>query len=300
MRVLLAVDGSAGSNDAARLVRALPWPARTVIHLVSVVDPGAWIPPGPGVPGNAGLSNEREVAAFYHAQQLAVSAELDSAGLEVSATVVSGRPADAICDEASRVEADVVVVGSRGHGKIAALLLGSVSATIVDRAPCPVLVARRTSLRRAVLAVDGSASAGLAAQAVATWPAFGDVPISVVTVAEAARPWTSGISPAFVAHARKAHLEDLRSASSEARDIAEEAAAGLREAGRSASVDVRGGQVPEQIIVAAEEAEADMLAIGCRGRSTLGTILLGSVARDVLLATTASVLIVRDRTGRVT
>jgi nucleotide-binding universal stress UspA family protein len=48
---LLAADGSSGSNDAARLVRSMIWPADTVVELLSAVDARAWIPPGPGVPG---------------------------------------------------------------------------------------------------------------------------------------------------------------------------------------------------------------------------------------------------------
>jgi nucleotide-binding universal stress UspA family protein len=297
MRVLLGVDGSLGSNHAARLVGTLDWPPETEVHLVSVVDPGAWIPPGPGVPGGAGLTDERDVAAYYESQQLSISSALIGLDLGAVATVVSGRPATVIVDEARRIDADVVVVGSRGHGRIAALLLGSVSAALVDTAPCPVLVVRRDSMRRAVLALDGSSSARSAAQVVAMWPAFATVPITVVSIAETARPWTSGISPAFVAKAREAYRQDVRDALSEAREIADEAVAGLKDAGRNASADVRHGQAAAEIIAVADEADADLVVLGCRGRSSLGSVLLGSVARDVVLASSASVLTVRGPTG---
>jgi hypothetical protein len=100
MRVLLGVDGSEGSSGAARLVQALVWPQGTVIHLTSVVDPGTWIPPGPGVPGGAGLTDEREVAAYYESQQVLITSELVGAGMRIAATVRTGRPADVLVDEA--------------------------------------------------------------------------------------------------------------------------------------------------------------------------------------------------------
>ena len=297
MHLLLAVDGSAGAQRAARLVQALAWPSETSVTLLGVVDPGAWIPPGPGVPRREGLTRESEVAAYLEGHQLAISAELDLAGVAVESRVVEGRPADSIVAEAKRIGADVVVVGSRGHGRIASLLLGSVSDAVIDRAPCSVLVARADGADRVVLAIDGSRSARAAAQMAATWPALAEVPITVVTVAEAVRPWTSAISPAFLARARRTYQHMVRNASSEAMQIAEEAVAGLERAGRTVSADVRRGEVPAEIIGAAKEHGADLILMGCRGRTSIRTILLGGVARDVVLASEASVMVVRARRG---
>jgi nucleotide-binding universal stress UspA family protein len=293
MRVLLAVDGSAGSQQAARLVQALAWPPDTAVTLLSVVDPGAWIPPGPNVPVEGGLVGDHEVAAYYEGHQLDASTVLDHARLTMDSKVVEGRPADAIVDEAKRIDADLVVLGSRGHGRIAALLLGSVSAAVVDRAPCSVLVARGDTVSRMILAMDGSRSARAAAQVAATWPAVAAVPITVVTVAEAVRPWMVGVSPAFVTKARRKHAHLVRNAMSEAQQIAEEAVAGLREAGRNARADVRKGDVAGEVVAAARDHAADLVALGCRGRTGLARIVLGSVARDVVLASEASVMIVR-------
>ena len=63
--------------------------------------------------------------------------------LVVDASLVNGHPAPALV-EASK-EADLLVVGSRGHGEFVGMLIGSVSTYCVTNAHCPVLVHRGTS-----------------------------------------------------------------------------------------------------------------------------------------------------------
>ena len=77
-----------------------------------------------------------------------------------------GRAASTIVDQAREMDADLVVVGHRGMGEWESRLLGSVSAEVVDHAPCPVLVVRNDQLGPIVLAVDGSPHAQ-AAEAIA-------------------------------------------------------------------------------------------------------------------------------------
>jgi nucleotide-binding universal stress UspA family protein len=298
VNVLVAVDGSSGSRDAARLVRSMAWPPATAVHLFSVVDPRAWIPPGPDVPDLSGLVDPGDVIAYYEAQQLAIRDEFAGTALEVLTTVVRGRPAEAIVVEALRLEAGLIAVGSRGHGKIATLVLGSVSAEVVDQAPGPVLVARHPERTRVLLAVDGSPSAGAAARIAASWPAFDGVPIEVVAVAEATRPWTVGIAPAFMVQARDAYERELHSATAEAREVVTEAVAGLRRVGRDARATVLRGPVASEIITAVGERNVDMVVIGARGR-TASMIFVGSVARDVLLASAASVMVVRESAAHI-
>jgi len=61
-------------------------------------------------------------------------------GIPVSGTVVENSPAIAMLDAAR--DANLVIVGSRGRGGFASLLLGSVSSQVVHHAHCPVLVVR--------------------------------------------------------------------------------------------------------------------------------------------------------------
>jgi nucleotide-binding universal stress UspA family protein len=58
----------------------------------------------------------------------------------VETQLVEGPPAPAILRVAADECCDMIIMGSRGHGQIAGLLLGSVSSTVAQRAQCPVLI----------------------------------------------------------------------------------------------------------------------------------------------------------------
>ena len=61
--------------------------------------------------------------------------------VEIKRRVVEGRPAAVLIDESKG--ADLLVVGSRGHGGFTGLLLGSVSQQCAQHAACPVVIVRR-------------------------------------------------------------------------------------------------------------------------------------------------------------
>jgi nucleotide-binding universal stress UspA family protein len=84
----------------------------------------------------AGLSAEILDKAIAEAR----NATHESAPVEIRPRVVEGNPAQALLDTAK--DADLLVVGSRGHGGFTEALLGSVSQHVVHHAPCPVVVVR--------------------------------------------------------------------------------------------------------------------------------------------------------------
>lgn len=65
---------------------------------------------------------------------------LQDDGLDVTAMLVPGEPAEKILDEIRRLEPERVVLGSHGHGALHHLLAGSVCEYILKHAPCPVVV----------------------------------------------------------------------------------------------------------------------------------------------------------------
>ncbi len=210
--------------------------------------------------------------------------------------MLRGRAASAIVDDARDFGADLLVVGSRGHGTIASLLLGSVSSEVVDHASCPVLVARTTELARVVFATDGSPSAQAAELILSAWPIFAGLPIRVVSVADIVRPWTIGHRPDDVRTGARRVCGGLREAKVEHERIATDTATRLRDVGRAADAEARAGDAAAEIIAVVEQQRADLAVLGSRGHTGVTRLLLGSVARNVLSGSTASVLIVRDGT----
>jgi nucleotide-binding universal stress UspA family protein len=94
----------------------------------------------PVAPGPFGLSMEhqlRDAAQHTVGSALARTRE-HHPGLEVHTTILPGPAAAALVDASER--ADLIVVGQRGHGAFAGLLLGSVSLHCTTHAACPVVV----------------------------------------------------------------------------------------------------------------------------------------------------------------
>ena len=74
----------------------------------------------------------------------AAAQKLQEAGLDVVIEVLEGPPADAILRVADVRECDLLVMGCRGHGALASLLLGSVSHRVLAHAQAPVMIVGAT------------------------------------------------------------------------------------------------------------------------------------------------------------
>jgi nucleotide-binding universal stress UspA family protein len=297
MRTLLAYDASPGAMEAASLVASLPWPRGSVIRAVAVFEPtAALVPAAPFAPAGLVASPriETQILEYLEVELARVLALLRKSGLDADGEVLRGRPATVLVDEARRFAADLVVAGSRGHGPIASLVLGSVSAELVDHAPCPVLVARRPEARRVLFASDGSLSASDAEEVLARWPVFDGTNLRVVSVAEVIRPWHTGLAPTIYRQVVDAYRKDLAAAKSDHEAVAAGTADRLREAGRTVDAKLRVGDAAAEIVDEAASWNADLVVLGSRGLTGLSRLLLGSVARNVLQGTESSVLIVRD------
>jgi nucleotide-binding universal stress UspA family protein len=145
-RFLLGVDGSPHARHAAAFLGALTVPRGGEVRLVSVVEP-VRLPSTAFLPARvravvtseaADLEKERLAAARRHLEGARL--RLARAGWRVRTEVRTGRPLEELLD-ASR-NADVLVVGARGVGRVERLLLGSVAEGMVSRAQVPVLVVR--------------------------------------------------------------------------------------------------------------------------------------------------------------
>ena len=296
MRILVAYDGSSGAEQVLTLVKVIRWPRESAFRIVTVVEPNSMFVGPPMTPGALlpAPEVEAQISAYQEDQVSQAARTLRSAGRTVEGVVLRGRPATVLVDEATQFNADVVIGGSRGHGPISSLLLGSVSAEVVDHAPCPVLVARNAAISRVVFASDGSAPSAAAEAILSRWPVFETLPIHVVSVADVVEPWHTGIAPTMYRQVIEAHAKDLAQAKAEHTRIADETATRLRAAGRVAEGAMRTGDAAAEIIAATQDSAADLVVIGSRGRTGVARMVLGSVARNVLHGSIASVLVVHD------
>jgi carbamate kinase len=133
-KIVVALDGSAHSLQAVEYAKRLSPDKTARIDVVHVRE----LLVGRGVGGEPVKLDEQQVVE----QVEAVEHDLIEAGYDVHLQIVStvrGGPAHIIADIAKTVGADVIVVGTRGHGPVAGLLLGSVTQRLLHLAPCPVL-----------------------------------------------------------------------------------------------------------------------------------------------------------------
>ena len=84
--------------------------------------------------------NEVREAAEHVLEDTLRESLSDTDSVEIERRVVEGRPAGVLVNESG--DADMLVVGSRGHGGFAELLLGSVSQQVSHHAACPVVIVR--------------------------------------------------------------------------------------------------------------------------------------------------------------
>jgi nucleotide-binding universal stress UspA family protein len=158
-RFVVGVDGS---DDARRALRWAIDEAEAADADLDVVH--AWDLPVSIVPLPINPAYARHVDVLKRAASAIVDTDLAAVvagrpdAVHIEKIVVRGSPAGALIETAKG--ADLLVVGSRGHGGFIGLLLGSVSSQCVHHAPCPVAVIRGdvepSFSDRAVVGTDGS------------------------------------------------------------------------------------------------------------------------------------------------
>jgi nucleotide-binding universal stress UspA family protein len=143
VRILLTIDNSQYSEAATREVSKRPWPARSIVRVLSVAEPLP-VPASELWYDNQGnlRDAEREIRKDVMALTEAVAAKLRHKNLKVESVVRDGHPRTTIVDEARKWSADLIVMGSHGRTGLLRLLLGSVAEYVVSHAPCSVEVVR--------------------------------------------------------------------------------------------------------------------------------------------------------------
>jgi nucleotide-binding universal stress UspA family protein len=289
MKILLAIDSSEFSEAVINEVAARPWPAESVVVVLTVVDLFAltysvgYLEPF--------VKNENDAAS---ALVQSVAERLGSHGIETATQVVEGYPATSIVEQAKSWDVDFVFVGSHGHGGIARFFLGSIAKEVVRNAHCSVEIIRpvrneKTNTgKRVLLATDGSTYSEAAARSVAErpWPRGSE--FKIVSVVEQMIP---AMDPWYASGEVTSRMLD------ENKKQCEEAVRSIHRlitgAGLSATTSVLAGTPKWRIMDDAKDWNADLIVLGSHGRRGLSRVLLGSVSEAVAMNASCSVEVIR-------
>jgi nucleotide-binding universal stress UspA family protein len=139
MKLLAAVDLSRASGYVIEAIHRVATAIDADVFLVHVVVP---------LPSIAGpefhpVMEQQDLSERYLDEQDQLSGlvkQLTEAGVNAKALIAQGDPVKAILSEAKRLDAELIVVGSHGHGLLFDALVGSVSAGLLRKSPLPVLI----------------------------------------------------------------------------------------------------------------------------------------------------------------
>jgi nucleotide-binding universal stress UspA family protein len=286
--VVVGVDGSQSSN------RALQWAAQQTRRRdgaqLDVVH--AWtVPP---IDRNDVWRRAYLEGCAREVLDAEVRSLTDQEGFAVRPVLVNAPAAEALIEAASA--ADLLVVGARGRGGFAGLLLGSVSDRCIVHASCPVAVvpADWTSDPggRIVVGVDGSqSSCGALKWAVAEAQRRG-VALDVINAYSYHPMMASPFGPVVTSS-----RDDVEKASL---SLLEHMVASVLEPAGTPGVPVE--LIPSPATAARSlldaAASADLLVVGSRGHGTLNGVLLGSVSRQCAHHGHCPVVVVRPTATR--
>ena len=142
MKILLAVDGSKSSLDAADLLvktfgqlRSKPEVELVTVHL-----------PVPKLPRMGMAVGKQQLARYYEeegeATLRAAKKRLDAAGIDYKASVLIGPIAETIVKRASSAGCDLICMGSRGRSALGKALVGSVATRVLQLSSLPLLIVK--------------------------------------------------------------------------------------------------------------------------------------------------------------
>lgn len=294
MKALIAIDGSPESAAAVETAAHLTWPDDARIDVLTVVPAHVVyaIDPWPGMaPAEDDDLRDRFESDGRRLVLTAVRRLLD-AGVPARPRIRMGRAATEIEAAAEEIDADLLILGARGHGMLERAVLGSVSGEVVDRVHRPVLVARRETAARVLIGTDGSVEAIGALSLVARSGLFARAAIEVVHATDVHPTAWLGLVPGDAVFATEAYGRVMDETRHHAVEVVDAAVDLLRAHGQDPTSAVLEGPAAHAIVEEAKRWDADVVVVGARGRGTVERLLLGSTARSLLHHAPASVLIV--------
>ena len=292
MKILIATDGSESSEGAAKFLTGLNFSADDEINALHVIS---WVP----------VVSEWELLYdnFQEIRDKLVPGILDSmtgilkaTGAKVNGIFTEGVADKAIIDSSVDSGADLIVMGAKGLRGLESYIVGSVTKAVAVRSHKPVLAVKppqweRSGGLKVLFATDGSEHSIAMAKTLAMFPFPEKTEIKLLSVICSALTDIPGRFAVEINDRLKNIVAAEREREfGEAVKTMDETMASL--GGRFGKVDkiIKQGDPSEEILKAAEEMKADIIAVGSSGMSGVKG-MLGSVSRYVLNHSACSVLI---------
>lgn len=165
-RILVPLDFSVNSQRALDYARGLAAKFDAALHLVHVCEVPSIATPALDAYAIAYTDWSQRLGEEAEKQLNAITASLGD--VRVTTEVLFGGPASAIVASAEADAADLIVMGTHGHGAMMHMLMGNVAERVVRSAPCPVLTVRepRVKEKKAVAAGLAAKASGMVASVV--------------------------------------------------------------------------------------------------------------------------------------
>jgi nucleotide-binding universal stress UspA family protein len=299
--ILVPLDGSHFSEAALAYAVRLARSSRARLHLIMVHEPAPALVGMGETPPLIGLDEEsREQEKTYLAT---VSGELLESGYPmVEFRELDGAPGPALCEEAARIEADIVVMATHGRGAIGRLWLGSVADYVIRHLAVPVLLihpdrlqpAREPSLRSILVSLDLSPEGEAVLEPVIMLAQLTEGHVTLVHVVEP----VMGVMGMGSPYAPAIPMEVFEEQRAFAQRKLDEVADRLRERGLSVSARlVDSASAAIGLLELLDEDRFDLIAMTTHGRGGVRRLLLGSVADKVIRGASKPVLVVRPPAG---
>lgn len=277
--VVVGVDGSSHSDAAVAWAVTYAVLADRPLMLVNATD---WNDHRMVLTTTAEARHQRRILGRRLTDHALGLAKRIAADLDVSALTLNGDPREVLVELSG--QASMVVVGTRGHGAVASLLLGSVSVAVATHARSAVAVVRprQHPVNRIVVGIAGDGSDRTALELAA------ELATATGYAVHAVHAWQTG-ETGIDALGYEQRLDTME----RHERIMDQALAGVVEKYPDVTIN---RHMPDASPVAAlveRSTTAEVVVVGSRGRtSTLG--LLGSVSRAVVEHAHSTVLVVRS------
>lgn len=293
MRILFASDGSSDATKAAQFIANLATNNPVDLHVLTVSC----------APERVGPHSPRSFFTDWDKAEKKYVAELQAHlkemfqpicdSLVMSRTI--GPVSQSILDESVGMEADVIVMGAKGHSLVHRMLLGSISDHVASKAKCSVAVIRDrlnsadplASPTNLLAAFDRSKGSRESIAEIMTLNWSDKAELNVFSVAPLPLPFENeGFAPTAISW-EPTYLDDIRGG-------AERVASQIAEKIPNSNVEIQRSNHPGDAIVrAAEESKSDLIFVGDTGHDLLDEWLMGSTSKYVLRHAPCSVWISR-------